>query len=184
MRPIKAYRDRVVIATKFGIRFDHPEQPGNHPLRHRLLSPEAIRESVESSLRRLRTDHIDLYYQHRIDKNVEPEVVADTMSELVKEGKILHSGISEATAEYLRRAHRVCPVAAVQNRYSMMARWHESLSPVCEELGVGFVAFSPLANGLLSKCSNTESMFDTQTDHRAAMPQYQKDRFREEQMSF
>lgn len=81
---LKAYRDRVVIATKFGIRFDHPELPGNHPLITDSC-PKAIRESVESSLRRLRTDHIDLYYQHRIDKNVEPEVVADTMSELIKE---------------------------------------------------------------------------------------------------
>ena len=89
---LKAYRDRVVIATKFGIRFDHPELPGNHPLITDSC-PEAIRESVESSLRRLRTDHIDLYYQHRIDKNVEPEVVADTMSELIKEGNILHWGI-------------------------------------------------------------------------------------------
>ena len=97
---LKAYRDRVVIATKFSISFDHPELPGNHPLITDSC-PEAIRESVESSLRRLRTDHIDLYYQHRIDKNVEPEVVADTMSELIKEGKILHWGISEATAEYL-----------------------------------------------------------------------------------
>lgn len=180
---LKAYRDRVVIATKFGIRFDHPELPGNHSLITNSC-PEAIRESVESSLRRLRTDHIDLYYQHRIDKNVEPEVVADTMSELIKEGKILHWGISEATAEYLRRAHRVCPVAAVQNRYSMMARWHESLFPVCEKLGVGFVAFSPLANGLLSKCYNTESMFDTQTDYRAVMPQYQKDSFEKNKCLF
>ena len=121
---LKPYRDRVVIATKFGIRFDHPEQPSNHTL-ITDSRPEAIREAVEGSLRRLQTDHIDLYYQHRIDRNVAPEVVADTMAQLIKEGKILHWGISEATEDYLRRAHKVCPVAAVQNRYSMMARWHE-----------------------------------------------------------
>lgn len=170
------YRNRVIIATKFGIRFDHPGLPGNHPL-ITDSQPEAIREAVEGSLRRLRTDHIDLYYQHRIDKDVEPEVVAQTMADLIKEGKILHWGISETTEEYLRRAHKVCPVTAIQNRYSMMARWHESLFHVCEELGVGFVAFSPLANGLLTECYNEESKFDAEYDYRAVMPQYQKESF-------
>lgn len=170
------YRDRVVIATKFGIRFDHPELPGNHPL-ITDSRPERIRRSVEESLRRLRTDHIDLYYQHRIDKDIEPEAVADTMARLIKEGKILHWGISEATEDYLRRAHKVCPVAAIQNRYSMMARWHESLFHVCEELGVGFVAFSPLANGLLSTYYTAKSSFDAKYDYRAVMPQYRKESF-------
>lgn len=177
------YRNQVVIATKFGIRFDHPELPGNHPLIPDSR-PEVIRAAVEGSLRRLRTDHIDLYYQHRIDKNVEPEVVADTMSELIKEGKILHWGISETTEQYLRRAHEVCPVTAVQNRYSMMARWHESLFPVLEELGVGFVAFSPLANGVLSKSYNAESKFDGATDYRASMPQYKKESFEKNRQLF
>lgn len=95
-------------------------------------------------------DHVDLYYQHRIDPNVEPEEVAVVMSGLIKEGKILHWGISEANEEYLRRAHEVCPVTCIQNRYSMMARWHENLFPVLEELNIGYVAFSPLANGILS----------------------------------
>ena len=177
------YRNKVVIATKFGIRFDHPELPGNHPLIPDSR-PEVIRAAVEGSLRRLRTDHIDLYYQHRIDKNVEPEVVADTMSELIKEGKILHWGISETTEQYLRRAHEVCPVTAVQNRYSMMARWHENLFPVLEELGVGFVAFSPLANGVLSKSYNAESKFDGATDYRASMPQYKKESFEKNRQLF
>ena len=177
------YRNKVVIATKFGIRFDHPELPGYHPLIPDSR-PEIIRAAVEGSLRRLRTDHIDLYYQHRIDKNVEPEVVADTMSELIKEGKILHWGISETTEQYLRRAHEVCPVTAVQNRYSMMARWHESLFPVLEELGVGFVAFSPLANGVLSKSYNAESKFDGATDYRASMPQYKKESFEKNRQLF
>lgn len=130
-------RDEVVIATKFGV---------THAPDKTILvdaRPEVIRISVEKSLRRLRTDHIDLYYQHRIDPKVEPEVVAGTMADLIKEGKIRAWGISEATEEYLRRADAVCPVSAVQNRYSMMARWNESLFPVLEELNVALVAFSP-----------------------------------------
>ncbi len=173
---LRPYRDKVVIATKCGIRFARPDLASNHDI---IADgrPETIRRSVEGSLRRLRTDHIDLYYQHRIDREVEPEVVADTMSGLIKEGKILHWGISETTEEYLRRAHKVCPVTAIQNRYSMMARRHESLFPVCEELGVGFVAFSPLANGLLTECYNAASKFDAEYDYRAVMPQYQKESF-------
>ena len=115
---------------------------------------------------------------------MKPEVVADIMSDLIKEGKILHWGISEATEQYLRRAHKVCPVTAIQNRYSMMARWHESLFPVCEELGVGFVAFSPLANGLLTECYNAESKFDAEYDYRAVMPQYQKESFAQNKYLF
>lgn len=177
------FRDKVVIATKCGIRFARPDLASNHDI-ITDSRPEAIRRSVEGSLRRLRTDHIDLYYQHRIDKNVKPEVVADIMSDLIKEGKILHWGISEATEQYLRRAHKVCPVTAIQNRYSMMARWHESLFPVCEELGVGFVAFSPLANGLLTECYNAETKFDAEYDYRAVMPQYQKESFAQNKYLF
>jgi len=112
--------------------------------------PEVIRASVEASLRRLGTDHIDLYYQHRADPNVPVEEVAGVMADLIWEGKITHWGLSEAMEDTIRRAHAVCPVTAIQNRYSMMARWYESLFPVLEELGIGYVAFSPLANGLLS----------------------------------
>lgn len=147
---LKPYRDKVVIATKFGLTFDDPEGAGPHPIIPDA-SPATIRKSVEGSLRRLQTDHIDLYYQHRIDPAVEPETVAQVMADLIKEGKVLHWGISETTEDYLRRAHTVCPVTAVQNRYSMMARWHEAIFPVLDELGVGFVAFSPLANGLLTE---------------------------------
>ena len=139
--------------------------------------PEIIRRSVEGSLRRLRTDRIDLYYQHRTDPKVEPEEVAGVMADLIREGKILHWGISEATEEYLRRAHKVCPVTAVQNRYSMMARWHENLFPVLEELGIGFVAFSPLANGLLTDCYTADTTFDPATDYRASMPQFRRESF-------
>ena len=146
-------RGEAVIATKFGLAFDKESGKVPYPLIPDSR-PETIRRTVEGSLARLRTDHIDLYYQHRPDPKVEPEVVAEVMAELIREGKITHWGISEASAEYLRRAHAVCPVTAVQNRYSMMARWHEALFPALEELGVGFVAFSPMAND------------------RAAMPQF------------
>lgn len=170
------YRNNIVIATKFGLSFDDPDGIGPHPLIPDS-SPEAIRRSIEGSLRRLRTDHIDLYYQHRIDREIEPEVVAQVMRDLITEDKILHWGISEANEDYLRRAHAVCRVTAVQNRYSMMARWHESLFPTLEELGIDFVAFSPLANGLLTTNYDVSSNFDPHSDYRAAMPQFQKESF-------
>lgn len=173
---LQKYRNHIVFATKFGLTFDNPKGDGPHPLIPDS-SPEAIRRAVEGSLRRLRTDHIDLYYQHRIDPAVEPEVVAEVMRDLIAEGKILHWGISEANEEYLRRAHAVCPVTAMQNRYSMMARWYEALFPTLEELGIGFVAFSPLANGLLTNNFNAESKFDPHSDYRAAMPQFSKDSY-------
>lgn len=173
---LKSFRNHIVIATKFGISFEHPEASGTYAVIPDSR-PEMIRCSVEASLRRLQTDHVDLYFQHRMDPRVEPEEVASLMAELIKEGKILHWGISEPSEEYLRRAHSVCPVAAIQNRFSMMARWHESLFPVLEELGVGFVAFSPLANGLLTECYTVDSHFDAATDYRASMPQFRKESF-------
>lgn len=175
-KALQRFRDHIVIATKFGISFDNPEAGGTHAVIPDSR-PEIIRRSVEGSLRRLRTDRIDLYYQHRIDPKVEPEEVAGVMADLIREGKILHWGISEATEEYLRRAHKVCPVTAVQNRYSMMARWHENLFPVLEELDIGFVAFSPLANGLLTDCYTADTTFDPATDYRASMPQFRRESF-------
>lgn len=180
---LRPYRDHIVLATKFGLAFDTPEAAGPHALIPDAR-PEIIRRSVEGSLRRLRTDHIDLYYQHRIDPSVEPETVAEVMADLIHEGKILHWGISEATEGYLRRAHRVCPVTAIQNRFSMMARWHESLLPVCEELGIGFVAYSPLANGLLTNCYAADTKFDPATDFRASMPQYRPESFEKNRTLF
>ena len=180
---LRPYRDDIVLATKFGLAFDAPEAAGPHALIPDAR-PEIIRHAVEGSLRRLRTDHIDLYYQHRIDPSVEPETVAEVMADLIHEGKILHWGISEATEGYLRRAHRVCPVTAIQNRFSMMARWHESLLPVCEELGIGFVAYSPLANGLLTNCYAADTKFDPATDFRASMPQYRPESFEKNRTLF
>lgn len=162
---LKPYRGKVVIATKCGV---HHSPEGKLVMDSR---PETIRNSVEISLKRLQTDHIDLYYQHRIDPKVSAEEVAGVMADLIKEGKILHWGISETTEEYLRKAHAVCPVACVQNRYSMMARWHGALFPALEELGVGYVAFSPLANGVLSGTFGKGSKFE-EGDFRNKMPQY------------
>ena len=180
---LKPFRDRIVIATKFGISFEHLDAPGPHAV-ITDSRPEVIRRSVDASLRRLRTDHIDLYYQHRTDPKVEPEIVASVMADLIKAGKILHWGISEPSEEYLRRAHSVCPVAAIQDRYSMMARWNEALFPTLEELGVGFVAFSPLANGLLTRCYTGNDRFDVATDYRASMPQFQKESFEQNKALF
>jgi aryl-alcohol dehydrogenase-like predicted oxidoreductase len=168
---LKQVRDQVKISTKFGIRFD--TESGKIPAP--IVSdarPEVIRRSVEGSLKRLQTDRIDLYFQHRIDPDVEPEVVAGVMADLIKEGKILHWGISEANEDYLRRANAVCPVTAVENRYSMMARHYEALFPVLEELGVGLVAFSPMANGLLTGKYGKGEQFDKKLDYRSTMPQF------------
>ena len=168
---LKDVRNSVQIVTKFGIRFDETSTAVNKPLIPDSR-PETIRASVEGSLRRLQTDHIDLYFQHRMDPKVEPEAVAQVMADLIREGKITHWGISEADETYLRRAHAVCPVTAVQNRYSMMARQHEALFPVLEELHIGFVAFSPMANGLLTGAYGKDSRFDPRLDYRSAMPQF------------
>lgn len=168
---LKDVRGKVIIATKFGIRFDMSSSEVNKPLVPDSR-PETIRASVDASLKRLGTDHIDLYYQHRADPNVPVEEVAGVMSELIKAGKITHWGLSEADGEQIRRAHKVCPVTAIQNRYSMMARWHEKLFPVLEELNIGFVAFSPLANGFLSGKYGKGAQFDGALDYRSAMPQF------------
>lgn len=168
---LKDVRNNVQIVTKFGIRFDETSTAVNKPLIPDAR-PETIRASVEGSLRRLGTDHIDLYLQHRIDPKTTPEAVAQVMADLIREGKITHWGISEVTEDYLRRAHAICPVTAIQNRYSMMARWHEALFPVLEELNVGFLAFSPMANGLLTGAYGKGSTFDPRLDYRSAMPQF------------
>ena len=173
-KALKVNRDKVVIATKFGIHFDIESTAVNKPLVPDSR-PEIIRASVEASLKRLDINYIDLYYQHRIDPNIPIEEVAGVMAELIQEGKITHWGLSEADEDTIRHAHAVCPVTAIQNRYSMMARWHESLFPVLEELGIGYVAFSPLANGFLSAKYNRNSQFDGVSDYRSMMPQFTSD---------
>ncbi len=169
---LKGVRNKVVIATKMGV--------GHNKDRSLKLDsrPETIRKSIDESLKKLGTDYVDLYYQHRIDPTVAPEEVAETMGELIKAGKIRFWGISETTEDYLRRANAVCPVVAVQNRYSMMARWHESIFPVCEDLDVAYVAFSPMANGALTGKYNAGTKFEGVQDYRAGMPQYTEDGYR------
>lgn len=171
---LKPYRNRIVLATKFGIYFDEKDTHTNKAVMTDSR-PEVIRVSIEGSLRRLQTDHIDLYFQHRVDPFIPIEEVAGVMSELMSEGKITHWGLSEADEDTIRRAHQVCPVTAIQNCYSMMARWHESLFPVLEELQIGFVAFSPLANGFLSGKYGKDSVFEAGTDYRSVMPQFTKE---------
>jgi len=146
---LKKHRDNVVIATKFGV-------TGMENINGQLIPvldshPDSVREQLEGSLKRLQTDHIDLFYQHRIDPNVEPEVVAGLMKDLISEGKIKYWGLSNASASYIRRAHAVCPVTAIEDQYSMMWRKPEQdLFEVCDELEIGFMAYSPLGNGFLS----------------------------------
>lgn len=168
---LKPYRNRIVLASKCGIRFNEDSTEVNKPLIPDGR-PGTIKKSVEGSLKRLQTDHLDLYYIHRIDRNVPIEETAGAMKELIGAGKITHWGISEADEATLRKAHAVCPVTAVQNRYSMMYRDYEALFPVLEELQIGFVAFSPLANGFLSAKYNKDSRFDAGTDYRGVMLQF------------
>ena len=142
-------RDEVIIATKFGIYGQ--EIVDGKPQNILNSKPDSIREQLEGSLKRLGVDYIDLYYQHRVDPEVEPEIVASVMKELIAKGKIKHWGLSNAPLDYLKRAHAVCPVTCIENQYSMVFRQPEKeVFKVCEELNVGFVAYSPLGNGFLA----------------------------------
>lgn len=168
-KALQPYRNKVIIATKFGVRHNADSSLSMDS------RPEIIRKSVEGSLKRLGTDYIDLYYQHRIDPNIPPEEVAGVMQDLICEGKIRTWGVSEAGEDYIRRADKICHMSAVQNRYSMMYREYERLLPVLEELEICFVAHSPLANGFLSGKYDKNSAFDKQYDYRSAMPQFKSD---------
>lgn len=148
-KAFQGIRDKVVIASKCGVDFDYAVDPEVPPLLYDS-SREGIRKSVEGSLKRLNTDYIDLYFQARIDPKVEPEEVAETMKELIQEGKILHCGISEVDEAYLKRANAVCPVTAVENNYNIINRAHEDLIPFLEEHHIGWVAHGPMFKGLLS----------------------------------
>lgn len=165
---LKDIRDKVVIATKCGITM----VDGKRTLDARS---ETIKRTLEESLKRLQTDYVDLYYLHSIDPNVPIEDVAQTMKELYEEGKIKAWGISQVDEETLRRAHKVFPVSAIQNRYSMMAREEEKIFAACKELGVTFVAFSPMANGFLTGNYHGETLEQKDSDFRNLMPQFTKD---------
>ncbi|MGU3412710.1 aldo/keto reductase [Enterobacteriaceae bacterium C34A] len=164
---LKPYRDRVVIATKFGFTFgeDNKQQILNS-------RPEHIRQSVEGSLRRLKTDVIDLLYQHRVDPEVPIEDVAGAVKDLIAEGKVKHFGLSEAGANTIRRAHAVQPVTALQSEYSMWWREPEQeILPLLEELGIGFVPFSPLGKGFLTGAINSDTTFGAD-DFRSQVPRF------------
>ena len=159
------FRDQVVIATKFG--FDLEAGGLNS-------RPEHIRKALEGSLKRLRTDRIDLYYQHRVDPKVPIEDVAGAIKGLIKEGKVLHFGLSEASAKTIRRAHAVQPVAAIQTEYSLMTRDPErnGVLGTCEELGIGFVPWGPVGMGYLTGTMDARTRFDPKTDLRAGFERF------------
>ncbi len=162
------FRDQVVIATKFGFK-NGDVQTGMDS------SPENIRAVTDAALRRLRTDRIDLLYQHRVDPNVPIEDVAGTIKELVQAGKVKHFGLSEAGAQTIRRAHAVHPVAALQSEYSLWWREPEAeILPTLEELGIGFVPFSPLGKGFLTGAINENTQFDS-TDFRNIVPRFSQE---------
>ena len=172
---LQPVRDKVVLATKFG--FDLGGSRRDALGKTLVLSsrPEHIRASLEGSLRRLRTDRIDLYYQHRVDPAVPIEDVAGTVGDLIAEGKVLHWGLSEASPATVRRAHAVCPLACVQNEYSLWYRDPErDLMPVLEELGIGLVAFSPLGKGFLTGRFARDAVF-SKDDFRSSIPRFQPD---------
>lgn len=159
---LKPFRDKIVIATKFGF-----DTKGGAGLNSR---PENIRQVAEASLKRLKTDVIDLFYQHRVDPNVPIEDVAGTVKDLIREGKVKHFGLSEAGVKIIRRAHAVQPVTALQSEYSLWWREPESeILPVLEELGIGLVPYSPLGKGFLTGKMNESTTFD-KTDFRNTVP--------------
>jgi aryl-alcohol dehydrogenase-like predicted oxidoreductase len=162
-------REQVVIATKFGFAPD----PNGGPRWSGLDSrPEHIRAVAEASLKRLRTDTIDLFYQHRVDPNVPIEDVAGTVGELIREGKVRHFGLSEAGADTIRRAHAVQPVTALQSEYSLWTREPEvEILPTLQELGIGFVPFSPLGRGFLTGKMDENTQFDS-ADFRNSLPRF------------
>lgn len=169
---LEPYRDEVVIATKFGFDFQNYKNDKSGRPVNLSSRPESIRIGVEGSLKRLRTDHIDLYYQHRVDPNVPIEEVADTVGQLIKEGKVLHWGLSEAGVQTVRRANVVCPLSAVQSEYSMWYRKPEKeLLPTLEDLGIGFVPFSPLGKAILTGRFSKDTKFD-RTDFRSQIPRF------------
>ncbi|MGC1106488.1 MAG: aldo/keto reductase [Candidatus Acidiferrales bacterium] len=160
------FREQVVIATKFGFKIENGKQAGLDS------RPEYIKEVAEASLRRLKTDRIDLFYQHRVDPNVPIEDVAGAVKDLIQQGKVKHFGLSEAGANTIRHAHAVQPVAAIQNEYSLWTRDPEAeVIPTLEDLGIGFVVFSPLGRGFLTGKISEDTKFD-KNDFRNIVPRF------------
>jgi len=176
---LEPVRDQVAIATKFGFDVEGAIGPGALDSR-----PDTIRRSVEKSLERLRTDRIDLLYQHRVDPNVPIEEVAGTVKELIEQGKVRHLGLSEAGVQTIRRAHAVQPVSAVQSEYSLWWREPEdAILPTLEELGIGFVAFSPLGKGFLTGTIGRSTEFSS-GDFRNTVPRFTDQQAREANLAF
>jgi aryl-alcohol dehydrogenase-like predicted oxidoreductase len=172
------YKGKVVIATKFGFDLKPDSKPGLYPQNSR---PEQIRLAIEGSLKRLRVEAIDLFYQHRVDPNVPIEDVAGTVKDLIAQGKVKYFGMSEAGAQTIRRAHAVQPVTALQNEYSLWFRRPEAeIIPLLEELGIGMVPYSPLGKGFLTgKINSTEDI--GKSDFRSMLPRFQQDAIRANQ---
>ena len=173
-RALAGKRDRVFLATKFGIVRD-PKNPAARGIDGR---PEYVRKSVEGSLQRLGVDHIDLYYQHRVDPATPIEETVGAMAELVKAGKVRHIGLSEASAETIARAHKVHPITAVQTEYSLWTRDPEEdgILEVCRKLGIGFVAYSPLGRGFLTGAIKSPDDFEP-ADYRRTSPRFTGENF-------
>ena len=166
---LQPIRKEILIATKFGF-------VDGVPAKGLDSRPETIKKMVEQSLKRLKTDYIDLLYQHRVDPNVPMEDVAGTVKELIQAGKVRNFGLSEANAENIRKAHAVQQVTALQSEYSLVTRQPETtVIPVCEELGIGFVPYSPLSRGLITGYINERTKYNADNDNRPALPRYQKD---------
>lgn len=164
---IAPFRKKIILATKFGFKEGRPALGLDS-------RPERIRQVVENSLKSLRTDYIDLLYQHRVDPNVPMEEVAGTVKDLIKEGKVRRFGMSEANAQSIRKAHAVQPLTALQSEYSLMTRGpEEEVMGVCEELGIGFVPYSPLSRGFLTGMINERTKYNPDNDNRATLPRYQ-----------
>ncbi len=175
-RAIKGHRDEYVIATKFARRIESTTEPGDLSTLGPLDgSPEHVRSSIEGSLQRLGTDHVDLYYQHRVDPKVPIEETVGAMAELVQQGKVRHLGLSEAAADTIRRAHAVHPITAVQTEYSLWTRDPDAdIIPTCRELGIGFVPYSPLGRGFLSGRFKSPDELD-EGDFRRSGPRFTGD---------
>jgi len=164
---VAPFRKDIILASKFGFQLENKSITGVNS------RPEHIKLVLESSLRRLRADYIDLYYQHRVDPNIPIEDVAGTLKDMILEGKIGHYGLSEVGVQTIRRAHKVHPVSAIQNQYSLWAREPENaVLPLCEELGIGFVPWGPLGTGFLTGTIRAETEFNSESDLRASFPRF------------
>lgn len=166
---LKGYRERVFVTTKFGHKFVN----GKRVMAEEDSSPANIRKVCEESLRRLNIETIDMFYQHRADPHTPIEVVAETLKELIKEGKVQRFGLCEVNTDTIRRAHAIQPITAIQSEYHLMfRRVEEGILDLCEELGIGFVPYSPLNRGFLSGALNEYTRFDASNDNRAALPRF------------